>query len=67
MTNSSAAVDVGGLAWLVSTTLSVVTRVGPQTATTVNWPIGSVTDNGVLKVPSLLATVLPTGTESIDS
>jgi hypothetical protein len=41
--------------------------VGPQTATTMNWPTGTKTESGVLKLPLPSATVLPTGVEPIDS
>ncbi len=62
-----AAVDDGGLAWLVSTTSRVVRRVGPHTATTTNWPTGTETESGVLNAPALLAIVVPTGWEPIVS
>src|ERR1700692_1988493 len=62
-----AAVDVGGAPWLVSTTSRIDCRVGPHTATTVCWPSGTAALSGVENAPSLLATVLPTGKESIDN
>jgi hypothetical protein len=45
----------------------VVDSVGPQTATTTNWPTGTETESGVLKLPLPSATVLPTGVEPIDN
>jgi hypothetical protein len=65
--SNSAAVDDGGPAWLVSTTSRVDCRVGPHNAVTVWWPSGTEMVSGVLKLPSLLATVLPAGMESIRS
>jgi hypothetical protein len=62
-----AAVDVGGPAWLVSTTSRVASKVGPHSAVTVCWPIATDAVIGVEKLPLSLATVLPTNAESMDS
>ncbi len=59
-----AAVDVGGPAWLVSTTSSVEVRVGPHSAVTMCWPRATEILSRMLKLPSGPATVFPAGVES---